>query len=101
MVQTFAVFVDGPTTAKIKTANVKWTGLEWACSCAASCVSAWCGRLYGCGFPTELGAKVKTTKVSSGASGGILAKVCTSENFPLYSIWAVVSKHRLSGPGWI
>ena len=27
----------------------------------------------GCGFPVELGAKVKTTKISSGVSGGIFA----------------------------
>ena len=29
-------------------------------------------------------AKVRTAKISSGASGGIFAKVCTCENFPLY-----------------
>ena len=30
--------------------------------------------------PTEFGAKVKTMKISSGASGGVFAKVCTREN---------------------
>lgn len=32
----------------------------------------------------KIGAKVKTTKISSDASGGIIAKVCTYENSPLY-----------------
>ena len=36
----------------------------------------------------ELIAKVRTAKNSSGASGGIFAKVCTSENFPLYGMLA-------------
>ena len=31
-------------------------------------------------------AEIKSVKISSGGSGGILAKFCTSENFPLYSI---------------
>ena len=34
----------------------------------------------------ELVAKIRTVKISSGTSGGIFAKVCTSENFPLYGI---------------
>ena len=32
----------------------------------------------------ELVMKIRTVKISSGASGSIIAKVCTSENFPLY-----------------
>ena len=32
----------------------------------------------------EFVAKIRTVKISSGASGGIFAKVCTSENFLLY-----------------
>ena len=40
--------------------------------------------LCGCDFPMELGTKVKNTKISSRASGGIFAKVCTRESFPLY-----------------
>ena len=31
------------------------------------------------------GAKIKTTKFSSGGDTGESVKVCTSENFPLYS----------------
>ena len=30
-------------------------------------------------------AKIKTTKISSEESGPFSAKICTSENFPLYS----------------
>ena len=30
------------------------------------------------------GAKIKTTKISSGGDTGESAKICTSENFPLY-----------------
>ena len=43
------------------------------------------GRLCGCSFPTELGARVKTTKISFGASCGSVF-VCTGENFPLCGI---------------
>ena len=32
----------------------------------------------------ELVAKIRAVKISYEASGGIFAKVCTSENFPLY-----------------
>ena len=32
----------------------------------------------------ELVAKIRPVKISSEASGGIFAKVCTSENFLLY-----------------
>ena len=37
----------------------------------------------------ELITKVRTVKISSGTSGGIFTKVCTSENFPLYSRYGV------------
>ena len=65
MVQTFAVFVDGPLTAKIRTpeSSVRADSL-WA--------------------PRQAHAKVKTVKVSSGASGGVFAKVCTRESFQLF-----------------
>ena len=37
-------------------------------------------------------AKIRTVKISSGGPGGISAKVCTSENFPLYGI----CRHKIS-----
>ena len=33
---------------------------------------------------------VKTTEISSGASGDFFAKVCTRENFPLYGIRIII-----------
>ena len=71
MVQTFAVFADGPTTAKIRTAKVLML------------VRA--PPLYEA--PRWARAKVKTVKVSSGALGGVFAKICTRESFPLYGIY--------------
>ena len=59
MVQTFA---DNLTTAKIKT------------------VKSFNSTSTMLGFV----ANIRTVKVSSGASGGIFAKVCTCRNFPLY-----------------
>ena len=50
----------------------------WKAACVAKLAAC------GCGSIAELIAKVRTAKISSGASGGIFAKVCTSENFPLY-----------------
>ena len=44
------------------------------------------GRRVGVVSIAELVAKVRTVKISSGAAGSIFAKVCTSENFPLYGI---------------
>ena len=44
-------------------------------------------RMHGGGWRVdELVAKIRTLKISSEASGGIFAKVCTSENFPLYGM---------------
>ena len=37
----------------------------------------------------ELVTKITTLKISSGTSGGIFAKVCTSENFPLYGTYCI------------
>ena len=34
-------------------------------------------------------AKIRTAKISSGASGDIFAKVCTRRNFPLYGIISI------------
>ena len=59
MVQTFAVFADGPTTVKIRTAKVLMLVRMLP--------------LYG--VPRRACAKVKTVKVSSGALGGISVKV--------------------------
>ena len=44
-------------------------------------------------FPTEL---VKITKISSGASGGVFTKVCTRDNFPLYSMLMLVFPARIA-----
>ena len=66
MVQTFAIFADDPTTAKIKTA-----------------------KSFNSPVGTTLYSnvtKIRTTKISSGATSGIFAKVCTRRNFPLYCI---------------
>ena len=38
------------------------------------------------GVWSERSAKIKTAKVSSEEPGRFFAKICTSENFPLYSI---------------
>ena len=67
MVQTFAVFVDNPTTAKIKNV-ISFNSPSW--------------------YRTMQGfvAKIRTAKISSGAYGGIFAKVCTRRNFLLYII---------------
>ena len=95
MVQIVAIFVYGPTTVKIKTVNVRMdetitsrVGVQLylpgvACKCDHAC------QPCGCGFPMELGAKVKTIKLFSGVSGGVFTKICTHENFPLYSISGV------------
>ena len=60
-------FADYPATAKIKTAMQ--------------------------GFV----AKIRTAKISSGASGSISAKVCTRRNFPLYK-FKVSFSHALYRP---
>ena len=52
MVQTFTVFADGPTPAKIKTTN-GWDN-DVTSGRAASCVRACHGCLYGRGFPWSL-----------------------------------------------
>ena len=44
------------------------------------------GRCVGVFSLTELGAKIRSMKISSGTSGDILAKICTSENFLLYGM---------------
>ena len=46
------------------------------------------GRLRGCGFPTELGAKGKTTKklISSGAFGGFSRKFAPVK-ISRYTVW--------------
>ena len=51
----------------------------WKAACLAKLAAC------GCGSIAELIAKARTAKISAGASGGIFAKVCTSENFPLDS----------------
>ena len=66
----FRGFCGWPTTAKIRTAKVLMLVRV----------------LTLCGAPRQVYAKVKTVKVSSGASGGVFAKVCTRESFPLYGI---------------
>ena len=38
-------------------------------------------------------AKIKTAKISSEGSGRFSAKICTSENFPLYGILYVCAKN--------
>ena len=47
-------------------------------------------------------AKIRTVKISSGASGGIFTKVCTRRNFPLYSTFTRVSNgiYLSLGQGW-
>ena len=64
MVQTLPVLVDGLYTTKVKLANLN---VRRCSLCSATTY-----------------AKLKTTKISSGASAGISAKICTHENFPLY-----------------
>ena len=85
-------------------------GVQRICVCAqlaiyTGTISIICpgGRLCGCGFPTELGAKVKTSIISSGASGGVFTIVSTREDFPLYGIimhhcsllYCLIKKHRI------
>ena len=43
----------------------------------------------GCGFSMELGAKVKTMKISSGLSVGVFAKVCTAKvsHSTVFVVW--------------
>ena len=60
MVQTFAVFADGPTTAKVL-------------------ILVRAPLLYGA--PCRVRAKEKAVKVSSETSGGVFAKVCTLRKF--------------------
>ena len=43
--------------------------------------------LWGAGVLCQAHAKVKTVKVSFGVSGGVFAKVCTRDCFPLYNIF--------------
>ena len=40
------------------------------------------------------GAKITTTKISSGGDTGESTKVCTSENFSLYGMHVVISHHK-------
>ena len=67
-------------TAAIIYINSDGNSIELACLCQAD------AYMCGCGFPMELGAKIKTMKISSGASGGIFTKISTHENFLLYGI---------------
>ena len=65
MVQNFAFFADRRDSAKITTAKMSHYGTVYV-------------------YSTLDGAKLKNTKFSSGGLGGEFAKICTSENFPLY-----------------
>ena len=45
----------------------------------------------------ELVAKIRTAKVSSGTTGGVSTKVCTSESFPLYGMRHPLIGTKVSG----
>ena len=73
-VQIFAVFADRQGTAKIKTTKFLTHRVS------RDVVYVRTRGVVRQAHPT----KIKTTKISSGGSGGISAKMCTHENFPLY-----------------
>ena len=43
----------------------------------------------------ELVAKIRTVKISYGASGGIFTKVYTSENFPLLYMYTCIKTIKI------
>ena len=46
-------------------------------------------QLVGVWSERPRSAKIKTAKISSEGSGRFSAKICTSENFPLYGICSI------------
>ena len=59
-------------------------------------------QLVGVSPESPASAEIKTTKISSEESARFSAKICTSENFPLYGIWCAAQLTLLNTyvPAW-